>query len=260
MIDIHTHILPNVDDGARDLDEALAMARLAVEDGTRHIIATPHNIDWEATGRREEMTDRVRALQSAMDAAGIALHVYLGSEVRIVPDLVQRMKQGWAMTLNGSRYMLVELPFLLYPPYTERVCFELALEGITPVLAHAERYSAIQEEPETVAPLVERGNLIQITSGSLFGVFGKKAQQAAISLLDRGLVHIIASDAHNTKTRPPLLSQAVNVAAEYVGAERAAKMVNDVPQAILDNAPITVELPPPPPPPSPPRRRWFGRW
>ncbi|NOZ04888.1 MAG: hypothetical protein GXP41_00850 [Chloroflexi bacterium] len=256
MIDIHTHILPAIDDGARDLDVALEMARMAVADGIHQMIATPHNADWEEKEQREGMIERLHHLQSSVENANIGLHLYLGSEVHITPDLVQRMKQGQMLTLNGSRYILLELPFSAFPHYLDQVLFELALEGITAVLAHAERYSAVQEKIELIPPLVERGVLVQITSGSLGGTFGSQAKQTAITLLRRRLAHIIASDAHNTDLRPPLLSEAVTIAAEYVGREQAERMVTEVPRAILENVPIAVA------PPLPPqhRRKWFGRW
>ncbi len=256
MIDTHTHILPAIDDGADDLEVALDMARMAVADGVHHMIATPHNADWEEKEQREGMFERLHSLQAAVEDANIGLNLYLGSEIHITPDVVQRIKLGQMLTLNGSRYILLELPFFAFPPYLDQVLFELALEGIMPILAHAERYSAVQEKIELIFPLVERGLLVQITSGSLGGTFGSQARQTAIALLQRKLAHIIASDAHNIDHRPPLLSEAVTIAAEYVGRDQAERMVTEIPRAILDNVPIAV------PPPLPPqrRRKWFGRW
>ncbi len=256
MIDLHSHILPGIDDGAADLDESLAIARMAVADGIHQMIATPHNTDWERIGSRGDLNGRLSTLQAALDDAGIPLRMYPGSEVHITPDLVERVRADQVISLNNSRYVLIELPFFTYPHYVEQIFFEIAVEGITPVVAHAERYAAVQEKPELLAPLVERGVLVQITSLSLVGDFGKQARRAAVSLLTRGLAHVIASDGHNTHSRPPLLSEAVSVAAAHVGESRARKMVTEIPQAILDNTPLVVD----PPQPVSPRKKWFGLW
>jgi protein-tyrosine phosphatase len=256
MIDIHTHILPGIDDGPVDLEESLAVARLAVADGTRHMIATPHNGDWEQIGSDDQLSERVQSLQAALDEAGIDLRVYPGSEVHVTPDLAQRWQTGQVIALNRSRYVLIELPFFMYPHYLDQLFFELEVEGAMPVLAHAERYRDVQEHPEILVPLVERGVLIQITSTSLLGFFGREAKKTAAYLLRRGLAHVIASDGHNTDSRPPLLAEGVAVAAEYVGDGAARKMVTETPRAILHDEPIAVE----PPQPAPPARRWFGRW
>jgi len=258
MIDIHTHILPAIDDGAPDIEAALDMARMAVADGIHQMIATPHNSDWEEKEQREGMFERLHRLQVAVEDANIALKLYLGSEIHITPDVAQRIKLGHSLPLNGSRYILLELPFFVFPPYLDQVLFELALEGVVPILAHAERYSAVQEKIALIPPLVERGVLVQVTSGSLGGTFGKEAKRTAITLLQRKLAHIIASDAHNIDHRPPLLSEAVTVAAEYVGREQAVRMVTEIPQAVLDDVPIAVE--PPLPPQRRRKRKWFGRW
>jgi len=256
MIDIHTHILPGIDDGPVDLEESLAVARLAVADGTRHMIATPHNADWEQIGNVNQLSEQVQTLQTALDDAGIDLRVYPGSEVHVTPDLAQRWQAGQIISLNRSRYVLIELPFFIYPHYLDQLFFELEVEGATPVLAHAERYRDVQENPDILVPLVERGVLIQITSTSLLGFFGREANKTAVHLLKRGLAHVIASDGHNTDSRPPFLMEGVAVAAEYVGEEAAHKMVTETPHAILHDELIAVE----PPQRASPARRWFGRW
>jgi len=231
------------------------MARVAVSDGITRIVATPHNADWRDGRRRAWVEGHVDALQRALDAEGIPLSVVPGVEVYIAPDLVQHLKDERAFTLNGSRYVLIELPIHSWPLYTEQVFFEVQVQGLVPILAHAARYTAVQEDPNRVFGLVERGALVQLTAGSLTGQFGRRARDTARRLLEHNLAHLIASDSHSARSRPPRLSPAVKAAAEIIGAERAQAMVTTAPAAILADAPLPTESPKP----IKGQRRWFWR-
>jgi protein-tyrosine phosphatase len=255
MIDLHSHILPGVDDGPRDLQGSLEMARVAVEDGITRLAATPHNADWRDGGRRAWVEERVEELQNALDAQGIPLSVVPGVEAYIAPDLVQHLKDERAFTLNGSRYLLIELPMHSWPLYTEQVFFEVQVQGLVPILAHAARYAPVQEDPNRVFGLVERGALVQLTAGSLTGQFGRRTRDTARRLLEHNLAHLIASDSHSARSRPPRLSPGVEAATRIIGPERARAMVTTVPAAILEDDALTIE----PPKPVKPRRRWFWR-
>ncbi len=255
MIDLHSHILPGVDDGPRDLEESLEMARVAVEDGITRLAATPHNANWRDGGRRAWVQERVDGLQSVLDEQGIPLKVVPGVETYIAPDLIQHLKEERAFTLNGSRYLLIELPLHSWPLYTEQVLFEVQVQGLVPIVAHAARYLEVQEDPNRILGLVERGALVQLTAGSLTGQFGRRARDTARRLLEHNLAHLIASDSHSARSRPPRLTPGVEVAAEIIGPERARAMVTTAPAAVLDDAPLPTE----PPKPVKPRRRWFWR-
>lgn len=254
MIDIHSHILPAFDDGAQTLEDAIAMAQMAHRDGVRCIVATPHNLNWPPDYRKEQVEEGVARLGAELKAKDIPVEILPGVEVYMVPDIFQQMERGRAFTLNGSQYMLVELPLLFYPHYTEEIFFQLQIKGIEPILAHPERNAAIQNDPTILHGLVTRGILGQVTAASLIGVFGSKVRELARNFLEHNLVHIIASDAHTTHHRSPVLSGGVEEAAEIVGHERATAMVTTVPERILSGEQVEVE----PPLEYKTRRRWFG--
>ncbi len=253
MIDIHVHILPNVDDGPSTLEYAVAMAEVAVADGVAEVVATPHNAHWRGSGFRAWTGRQVDNLQDELNRRGIPLKLWPGTEVYIDLDLALQMREERAFTLNGSRYLLLELGFHTWPSYTEQVCAELQQHGICPILAHPARYLAVQRNPALVYPLVERGVLTQLTAGSIAGDFGPRVRETARILLDHNLVHIIASDAHDAWNRQPVLSAGVKAAAEIVGEERAWAMVTKVPDLVLHDQPVAME----PPIEIKPRQRWF---
>ena len=243
MIDLHSHILPGLDDGAPDMQAAIDMARMAFHDGVRCVVATPHNVDGCRTGTREEVDAAAAELQEALEARGIQLRIVPGVEARIGPDMAQQLDSRRAFPIGQTRYLLLELPLVGYPAYTEQAIFELQLRGLIPILAHPERNAALQEKPELLPMLVERGCLGQLTAASLVGAFGSEVQRESEALLRHNLVHIVASDAHTVSLRSPVLSGAVEVAARIVGKERARAMVTTIPQAILEDGEVQVEPP-----------------
>ncbi len=254
--DIHCHMLPGIDDGPEQLEDALAMARVAAADGTRVVVATPHAAQVAAQGGREALVQRVVAFNHEIQAHGIGLEVVVGSEHFLNLGLVEEIRAGEPVTLNGSRFILVEVDFLQYPPYTEEALFQIQVQGKEPVLAHPERQNTIQKHPDLLAGLVEHGVVCQITAGSLLGQFGRPAQKSAKRLLKRNLVHLIASDGHSQGTyRPPVMSEATRVIERLMGKETAWLLAEENPKAIASNG--TVRLPE-----ARPSRRlftWFGR-
>ncbi len=243
--DIHCHILPGVDDGPGEMEKTLAMAAQAVADGTSQIVATPHNVHWRPGALRDRMLALADRVQQELDARGLALRILVGAEVYIAPDLPARLDDGRAYPINGSRYILIELPFTFWPDYTEDALSALQERGLVPILAHAERYTTIQRDPDRLRPLVERGILVQLTAGSFLGGFGREAQRAALVLLEHNLAHVVASDGHNTTYRAPLLSAVLPVAGKIVGPEAALALIESVPAAIVANEPVTVAPPRP---------------
>ncbi len=196
MIDTHIHILPGVDDGSETMEETIALARVLVQEGVRAAIATPHYNDEYPRYPAAEIQARVYEVQQVLERRGIPLRLFPGHEVLIKPGLVEDIQSGRVATLNGSRYLLLELWPTSWLPETERVIFELRAAGIVPVLAHVERYQAIQRDPQKLASLLSQGVLAQITAGSLVGMQGRTAQRSAETLLKKGLIHCIGSDAH----------------------------------------------------------------
>lgn len=235
MIDTHLHILPGVDDGPDTMEDSIALARVLVQEGVQAAIATPHYNDEYPRYRLAEIQARVCEVQQALDRRGIPLHLFPGHEVQIKPGLVEDIQSGRAATLNGSRYLLLELWPTSWLPETERVIFELRAAGIIPVLAHVERYHAIQRDPQKLASLLAQGVLAQITTGSLVGMQGRTAQRSAETLLKKGLVHCFGSDAHGLRKRPPAVAQGLQAAGKLLSQQRIRQLSELWPRAMVSN-------------------------
>ncbi|MFQ6015639.1 MAG: tyrosine-protein phosphatase [Anaerolineae bacterium] len=253
MIDIHNHILYGFDDGAQSLADSMTMAQMAADDGVTRIVATPHNLDWREAGLRSMVMARVSELQSELNQRHIPLEIVPGVEVYISPDLIQQLEDERAFTLNGSRYILVELPLSTYPHYTDQIFFELQIQGLTPIFAHPERNAVIGDDPSLLYELVSKGLLAQLTAASVVGLFGSKVRDLSRTLLEHNLVQVIATDSHGTNRRTPILSEAMSEAAKIVGQEQARAMVTTVPELILADQDVPVE----PPLVYKPKRRWL---
>ncbi|OPZ72745.1 MAG: Tyrosine-protein phosphatase YwqE [Firmicutes bacterium ADurb.Bin456] len=230
MIDIHTHILPGLDDGPDSLEEALEMARRAVAGGARIMVATPHVVAGLYPNSREAVLAALGEFRRVLEENSIPLTVLPGAECRLEPDLDERLARGELLTINdGGRYLLVELPPMLVPEYTAQVCYQLRLRGVTPIIAHPERNAGLVREPGLLYDLISRGALSQITAGSLTGHLGSAAAAAAKKFLGLGYVQFIASDAHSCTGRGPLLAEAAGAAARLLGAEQGQSLVSGNP-------------------------------
>ena len=243
MIDLHNHLLPGIDDGAKDWDMAVAMARMAYDDGTRQLVLTPHNSAWWTHYYQDKIIPLADEFQRRLQDAGVDLEVRAGCEIYIDLDIPKRLNDGRAATLNNSHYVLVELPFTSWPLYTDQVFFELQAAGYSVILAHPERYSAVMEKPEKLLPLAERGIIAQVTSGSLQGKFGSRAQKTAMHLLENNWAHFIASDAHELTNRTPTMRPAYEILKEQLGVARAELMCEILPGKIFRNEDVTLDPP-----------------
>ncbi|MCZ6777870.1 MAG: hypothetical protein O7F16_02785 [Acidobacteria bacterium] len=245
MIDLHTHPIPGIDDGVRDEDEALELCRIAVREGITTLVATPHMRTDLFPNDRDGILKGVERLRALLRREEIDLQIAPGAEVYLEPDLIDRMRAGHTLTLNdGGAYLLLELPARHLPAGVDDVIYRLRLAGVTPVIAHPERLLPLQEDPERFARLVELGALGQLTAGSLLGQFGSTALRISRLFLERGLVQVLASDAHNSANRAPLLREALAQAEALIGKEAAQRSVHDVPRAILAGEEIEVAMEP----------------
>lgn len=237
LIDLHTHILPGVDDGARDDGEALAMLAAAASDGITTVLATPHAHHAHA----EQVLAGVERLNAAARDAGIAITILPGHEARIAADLVERYQDGRLLTLNGTNWLLLECYlFDDWPIHLiERSVDRLIAAGLRPLLAHAERYPFVQRDPRALLPLIERGIPVQINAGSLFFRESDVERITAEQLLRTQSAHIIASDAHNARYRPPALRAAYQRAAEITGDAYACWMY-EIPRRVLSGEDVDV--------------------
>jgi protein-tyrosine phosphatase len=256
MIDLHTHILPGVDDGVKTEDDAVAFAKVAVADGIRTLVATPHCKEGFFYVDRPAVLAATDRLRQRLQREGVALTLLPGAEVHLTHDLTARVKDGRAPTLaDNGRTLLLELSTSQYPVDLENLVFQLKLAGIVTLFAHPERIRYFQDDVRRYASVVRLGAFGQVTTGSVLGQFGEETEEFSEEIVRKGLVHVLASDSHNLRGRPPVLSKAVERLAEWVGPARAAAMVEGGPRALVEGREPEVE----PLPEAPRRRNFLGR-
>jgi len=239
LIDLHAHIVPGVDDGAKSIEESLEMLQSAKSDGIETIVATPHVLSFHNTIKDiGEIIKQTQKFLEGLNRYAVNLQVLQGAEVFFTADVMEYLKEyGEALTLNRGAYFLLEFPFEFVFPGTRDFIFNVLIEGWIPIIVHPERNKVIQRNPEILYDWVKTGALIQVNAGSLKGIFGEEAQVTSFHLLHHNLVHVIASDAHSPKHRTPELSF-VHSILENEGIEIADLLVYDIPRAILDNKAI----------------------
>jgi protein-tyrosine phosphatase len=244
VIDLHAHILPGLDDGARTWEESLEMARMAVADGITVMVATPHlyqgrSLDPEHVNTKEVIFERLAQFRQKLAAAEILLEVLPGCDFPLGFESLHLLEQGLALTINDARrYLLLELPDTALPPALDDICFQLQSRGLTPIITHPERHVLIQERPEKLARLIDLGCLVQLTASSLTGGFGRRVKKIARQMVKAGYVHLLATDTHRPHHRPPLLSPAVKELTRLVGEEQARTMVTKIPAKIIQGEPL----------------------
>ncbi len=235
MIDLHCHILPGIDDGARDLSESLDMARQFVAEGVTAVACTPHILPGVYRNTGPQIISATNALQRALDDADISLRLVTGADNHVVPDIVTGLRNGHLLTLANSRYVLIEPPHHVLPPRLEELFIEVQAAGYVPVLTHPERLTWIKQHYALIQRLVRTGTWMQITAGSLTGAFGRDAKYWAERMANEGLVHILATDAHDAQRRPPDLAKGREVAEKLIGGVAAEHLVVTRPSAVLAN-------------------------
>jgi protein-tyrosine phosphatase len=233
LIDLHCHLLPAVDDGAVNLAESLEMARMAAADGVEIVACTPHIMPGVYDNKGPAILTAVAELQAELSGRSIPLALTTGADVHLAPRLGEGISDGRIPSLGGSRYFLLEPPPGLVPPRFEDIVFGLVGAGGVPVITHPERLNWPERDYGIFERLVRLGCWMQLTGGSLLGHFGSRVRAVSERMLRDGLIHIIASDAHDTRRRPPGLSQAFRAAAEIVGVDEALHLVDTRPTGIL---------------------------
>jgi protein-tyrosine phosphatase len=245
MIDLHSHILPGIDDGSPDLATSLKMARQAVNGGTNIMACTPHIYPGMYMNDATGIVAGIQLLQMVLDHAGIALKLVQGADVHLVPDVLEGLKSGRIPTLNGSRYFLLEPSHHVAPPRFEDSVFSMMAAGYVPVITHPERLVWIETHYPKFVSLVHQGAWMQVTAGAILGKFGKRARYWSERMLDEGLVHIVSSDAHTTGMRNPNMADAREALVRRLGEGAANQLLLERPAAILLNTPVHEVLPVP---------------
>lgn len=245
MIDLHCHMLPGIDDGAADLREALAMARLAYQDGVRTVVCTPHIFPGLYNNDSAAIEQAVGHFREALRDVGVDIQLSFGADAHLTADLLQRLQGGELPSLHGSRYFLLEPPHQTLPEGFEHSINRFLEAGYIPLITHPERLTWVGDYYQLWHRLTQRGAWIQLTAGSLTGRFGTTARYWGERLLDDGLVHVLASDGHGIQQRPPLLQEGIEAVARRLGDVEAQRQVLLRPQGVLDNVePESLPAPP----------------
>ena len=238
MIDLHSHLLPGIDDGAPDLATALELAKIAVKDGITHMVCTPHIHPGRYDNTPASIAQALTELQQGLAEQQINLVISAAAEVRFGMELMLAVKQNSIPFLGewqGKPVLLLEFPHGEIPFGAERLTAWLLQQGIKPLIAHPERNKGLLRAPEKLKPFLEQGCLLQVTAGAVAGRFGEAAQELAHTLLKEDKVTILASDAHNIEHRPPILSQGRDAAAAIIGEVAAQRLVLDNPWQIAQS-------------------------
>lgn len=227
MVDLHSHILPGIDDGAKDMEETLKMGRIAEAEGFSKIIATPHYIEGEFILEKEQFLNIIKKVNEYFTEKAVNIEILPGAEVYISPNLPSELKKGEIITLNNTSYVLIEFPMFGIPMYTEDILYQVRLLGYKPIIAHPERYTKIMENPNYLKDLIEQGNYVQMNSLSVIGVLGKRTQKTAEILLKNKMVHFIGTDAHTPRIRSPRMKEALEQMRQWVGGEYVEEIINN---------------------------------
>jgi protein-tyrosine phosphatase len=254
VIDLHSHILPGIDDGSKSLEMSLAMARIAVDDGITLMACTPHIYPGMYMNNSAGITAARDALQQSLDEHGIPLKLTTGADVHLVPGLLEGLRAGVVPTLHGTRYVLLEPSHHVAPPRFAESVFQLVAAGYVPVITHPERLTWIEDNYQVFVDMTRQGCWLQVTAGALTGLFGARAKYWGERFLGDGLTHIIATDAHSSGRRIPIMSKAKVVAERLLGNDEAELLVRGRQVALLKN------LHPAGVPPLPAGKDAYGWW
>jgi len=243
MIDLHCHILPLVDDGSDSMEESLAMARIAVDNGTTELVATPHYIEGSGSLGVAAIKERLDEFKMELSKRDIPLTLHQGNEIYLSTNIHRLIKEGEASTIAGTRYLLLEMPFFDLPHFAETLVHDLMLSGYIPIIVHPERNRIMANDPNRLLDFLNLGALAQINGDSLLGRNGKVAKKAAETMLTCKMVHFIASDCHHKDRRRPNLSKAKRAAEHLVGKKEAQRLLEGNPLLILQNKKLQIDTP-----------------
>ena len=242
MIDIHSHILPSLDYGAKTMEDSLEMARLAVREGIETIVATPHHKNGVYENEKATILPSIDLFQKQLEINQIPLTVLPGQEVRIYGELLEEWEQGSIQTINDTPYILIEFPSNHIPRYAKTLFFELLNKGLYPILVHPERNAAIMENPNLLYDFAQMGVASQLTSGSITGKFGKKIKKISNDLVAANLIHFIASDAHNVTSRQFWMNEARDEIEKQFGMSQLYYFEENA-RFVIEGQPIMREMP-----------------
>jgi protein-tyrosine phosphatase len=243
MIDIHSHILPGIDDGAKTIEDSIEMAKKAVSEGIHTIIATPHHQNGKFKNIKSNILPLVKELNETLQERNVGLEVLAGQECRIYGEILEDYRKGEILPLNQhSSYLFIEFPSSSVPRYADRLLYEIQVEGLTPVIVHPERNAELIERPDKLYKLVKNGAVTQVTAASLTGYFGKNIQKFSQQMLQSNLAHFIASDAHNIHNRTFKMEEAMDDIEKKYGIDMVYYFTENA-EMLVDGKMIYKEIP-----------------
>lgn len=243
MVDLHTHILPNIDDGSRSIEETFNLIKEAEEAGFEDIILTSHYMEgyYETDAKEREVW--LKAISQNLDAKNIKANLYLGNEIYISENIIKLLEQEKAITLNNTSYVLFEMPLNAEPLNLYDVIYQMQQCKIVPILAHPERYSFVQSEPELIYDLIQKGILMQANYGSIIGQYGTKAQVMVKKFLENNMIHFLGSDVHRQNTIYPKIPQILIELEKIIGKQKLDELTIMNPGLVLNNKKIEIADP-----------------
>jgi len=244
MIDIHSHILHGVDDGAKDIETSIAILKEAVKAGVTDIILTPHYVpDGNYIEEVKENAVRIETLIKETVKQNIPIRLYQGNEIFVARNMEGLIYEGKAISLNKTRYVLFELPMTQKIPYLSDVLYDLLGEGLIPIIAHPERYTFYQEDQSEMVEWIEKGVLFQANLGSIIGMYGKEAKKALVQMLKTDKIHFLASDVHRPNTVYPQMKAIREELKKYISEEKIEALTQIHTNLVLQNEDIDIDNP-----------------
>ena len=243
MIDFHTHILPNIDDGSRSIEETFNLIKEAKNVGFEAIISTSHYIEEYYETNAPEREVWINAIYENLQAKNIDINLYLGNEIYLSENIIKLLEQGKASTINDTSYVLFEMPLNAEPMNLYDIIYEMMQYKLVPILAHPERYSFVQKEPELIYDLIEKGVLMQANFGSILGIYGEKAQIIVKKFFENNMIHFLGTDVHRQNSIYPKVPEALVEIRRIIGDEKVKELTKINPRLVLHNKKIEIETP-----------------
>jgi len=243
MIDFHSHIIFNVDDGSKSLDDSIQMITEAEKAGFTDIILTPHYMEGYYEVSKDEISDRIQVINEAILQNNIKIKLHQGNEIYITDNMEQLLKNKIISTANNSKYILFETPMRDEPINLNQIVYNLLELKKVPIIAHPERYLYIQENPNLVYELIEAGVLFQSNFGSLIGLYGKSAQKTLNLLLKHNMIHFMGSDVHRPNSIYPKINESLKQLKKIVSEYKVNEITYENANKVLNNQDIEIEEP-----------------
>jgi protein-tyrosine phosphatase len=243
MIDVHSHILPNIDDGSRSIEETFNLIKEAKEAGFEGIVCTSHYMENYYETNRPEREVWINAIHENLENKNIDMNLYLGNEIYMSDNIIELLEDGKATTMNDTSYVLFELPMNAEPINLYDMVYEMQQYKIVPILAHPERYSFVQTDPELIYDLIDKGVLMQANYGSIIGQYGKKAQMIVQKFLENNMIHMLGTDVHRQNTIYPKIPEIILELKSLIGEEKVKELTTINPELVINNKRIDIRKP-----------------